>query len=221
MAVIDDETEVREMYKTFFNNHDEFSFVGEAANGRTGVKLYEEKHPDVLLIDLKMPIMAGEEAIRAIRMIDPTACLVALTTFATPDHVPPAPRPGASGYLLKSCGASELVRSIREARSGDMPLSAKARLALVCTATAGYSPSLPYGTEPVTSRERDLLGCLAHGLSNQEIAWRMTLSTGSVKQYLHRLGSKLGVRSRTQILAAAIHCGLIDRESLDIAQARN
>ncbi len=210
VAVVDDEAEFRAAYKAFFARCDGFEWAGEAADGKAGVALWRQARPDVTLIDLAMPVMAGEDAIRQIRRLDPDACLIALTSFATPDHVLPALDAGASGYLLKDCPPDQLLRAIQEARCGGIPLSADVGRTLV-NATLAHQPR---PAVDVTPRERELLQHLAAGLSNHDIAQAMYLSVASIKQHLSRLGDKFGGRTRTQILTTAVQQGIIHSHTL-------
>lgn len=211
VVVVDDKPLVRNAYHAFFSRQTDFELVGLASDGREGVEVYEAMRPDVVLMDLQMPVMSGIDATREICSRWPDACVVALTTFATPEYVVPALEAGAAGYLLKDTGGPALLNALRQALAGDMPLSSAVRRAVVDKITASSR------TEPavkVTQREHEVLDWLAHGLSNAEIAAQMFVSEGSVKQYLSHIGDKLGVKSRTQILMTAIKSRLIDPDRL-------
>lgn len=213
VVVVDDEPDVRDAYRAFFGRRAGFEWAGEAAEGQAGVALYERVRPDVVLMDLRMPIMSGIDATRAICADDPAACIVALTTFGTREYIVAALRAGASGYLLKDCGADALVQALHDARAGEMPLSPGVRLALV-QSMRGDVPADAGQQRIVTPREAELLGWLAQGLGNQQIAERMYLSEGSVKQYLNHIADKIGVRSRTQILVKSLQLRIVDLDSL-------
>ncbi|MDR0284257.1 MAG: response regulator transcription factor [Propionibacteriaceae bacterium] len=208
VAIVDDEAEVREVYRAYFSRCADFEFVGDAVNGEDGVVLYRDKKPDILLMDLKMPGMSGVDAIAAICAKVPTACVIALTTFGTIDLITGALQAGASGYLLKDCGPDELTEALHQAVDGEMPLSAGVRRALV---DAIESAPRAVGPAPsVTPRESELLQLLALGLSNQEMADRLFLTEGTVKQYMSHVGDKLGVRPRVQILVRVLQLHLVD-----------
>jgi len=214
VAVVDDDPEVREAYRVFFSNRDEFELIGVAADGADGVALYREKLPDVMLMDLKMPVMSGVDAIEEICHRDPAARVIALTTFSTDDMITAALRAGAAGYLLKDCGAEDLTQGIHQAIAGEMPLSPAVRLALVESLKANQDTSGNPVPQIVTNREAELLKCLARGMSNKEISDAIYLSEGSVKQYLTHIADKFGVHSRTQVLVRALQLHIIDLKSL-------
>ncbi|MFT3860332.1 response regulator [Micropruina sp.] len=213
VVVVDDEVEVRDAYRAFFARRPGFSLIGEAADGQAGVAVVAKLRPDVVLMDLKMPLMSGVDATRAICETDPNARVVALTTLATRDHIVAALRAGASGYLLKDCGAEGLVRGLHDALAGEMPMSPGVRLALV-DSVRREDAHTQASSGIVTQREAELLMWLAQGLSNQQIADEMYLSEGSVKQYLNRIADKLGVRSRTQILVRSLQLRIVDLDTL-------
>lgn len=212
VAVVEDDPLVREAYLAFFNRREGFTFLGEAEDGAAALMLYERLRPDVLLMDIRMPRMSGIEATRLICEKHPEACVVALTTFGNRDHIVAALQSGAAGYLIKGSDAATLDRALHAAVAGEMPLSPSVRRALVEVVTTEDSPAPDDGI--LTPREAEVVGCLADGLSNQEIARRMYLSEGSVKQYLNHISAKLGARSRTQVLVRAMRLGIVRLEDL-------
>jgi DNA-binding NarL/FixJ family response regulator len=220
VMTVDDDPLIREAYGAFFGRQEEFSLVGEARNGREGVSLYSALRPDVVLMDLQMPGMPGTDAIALICFRWPEACVVALTTFSTREYVVEALRAGAAGYLLKDVGGDGLLAGIRQAIAGDMPLSPTVRRQLVATVAAERTVDARSAAVSVTSRETELLGWLARGLTNHEIGLQMYISEGSVKQYLARIGDKLGARPRTQILIRAIQLNLVDPNALPLVDDR-
>lgn len=213
VLVVDDEPDVRAAYRALLSHQPEFDVVGEAANGAEAITTYGRLQPAVVLMDLHMPHVSGIDAIATICDRWPGACIVAMTTFGSREYVVAALRAGASGYLLKGIGAPRLIAGLHQALSGDMPLASAVRRELV-TAVATDTPARPDGAGPLSPRERELVRWLAHGLSNQQIATRMHLSEGSVKQYLARVADKLDVASRTQILVRSIQLGIVDPASL-------
>lgn len=212
LLVTDDDRGVREAYRAFFAPQAEFTICGEAATGIEGVEAYGCLLPDLVLMDMQMPILNGIEATRQICQRWPDACVVAMTTFGTSDYVVAALRAGASGYLLKDVGGPGLLAGLRQALAGEMPLSAAVRQELVASVVEAV-PVQP--SEPgLTPRESELLIWLAQGLTNQQIGAQMFLSEGSVKQYLTQIGRKLGIKSRTGILIRSIQLGLVDPHAL-------
>lgn len=207
VLVADDDPSVRAAYAGMFEHHPEVELVGEAANGAEAVDAYSRADPDVVLMDLQMPGVSGIEAISQITHRWPGATVVAMTTFDTREYVVAAIRAGAAGYLLKGVAAAGMVTALRQAMAGDMPLSSSVRREL---ASAVSEEAPPPAAHDLTPREVELLGWLAHGFSNAQIATRMHLSEGSVKQYVARIGAKLSVTSRTQILVRAIQLGIVD-----------
>jgi DNA-binding NarL/FixJ family response regulator len=217
ILVVDDDLVVREAYRTFFSQQQEFTVCGEARTGAEGVEAYATLVPDVVLMDLQMPVLSGVDATRQICARWPDACVVAITTFGTSDYVVAALRAGASGYLLKDVGGAGLVRALRQALAGDMPLSTSVRRELVSSVVEDR-PAATGGDVGLSAREHEALGWLAQGLGNQQIAAQLSVSEGAVKQYLVSIGRKLGVRARTGILVRAIQLGLVDPHALPPVQ---
>lgn len=211
LLAADDDPVVRDAYRVFFAHHAVVELVAEARDGGEAIEAYGVHRPDVVLMDLQMPVTSGIDAIREITARWPDACLIAMTTFGTRDYVVAALRAGAAGYLLKGAPGEAVVAAIHQAIAGDMPLSSVVRRELVSSLVADDGPTEDPGLTP---RETELLGWLAHGLTNLQIARRMSLSEGSVKQYVARASGKLGVVSRTQVLVRAIQLGLVDPKAL-------
>lgn len=216
ILVADDDPMVREAYRMFFSRHDTLEVVGEARDGNEAVSLHRELKPDITLMDLQMPDKSGVEAIGEICQADPTACIVALTTFGTRDYIVAALRAGAAGYLLKDAGGPALLAAVEQALDGEMPLSSAVRRELVRDVVDSAVRERPALPDPgLAPRERELLTWLAQGLTNQQIGQKMFVSEGSVKQYLSHIGDKLGLKSRTQILMLAVQLGIVDPTELD------
>lgn len=222
VLVVDDDPMVREAYRMFLSRHQDHTVVGEARNGREAVESYDELLPDVVLMDLQMPEMSGVDAIREITHKHKDACIVALTTFGTQDYIVSALRAGAAGYLMKDCGGQALLSGIQQALAGEMPLAPGVRRELVSDLITGHSrgPVDSATRNALAPREKELLIWLGQGMTNAQIATKMFISEGSVKQYLSHIGDKLGLKSRTQILVRAIQLGLID-PSLMTTSAQN
>lgn len=213
VLVVDDDASVREAYRSLFAHRPGVELVGEARDGVEGVEAYGRLRPDLVLMDLQMPRCSGIDATRQICERWPDACVVAMTTFGTREYVIAALRAGAAGYLLKDASQTEFFAALKQAMAGEMPLSAVVRRQLV--ASVATSEPVPAAPElHLTPREKELVEWVAHGLTNQQIARRMHLSEGSVKQYLSRVLGKFGVASRTQVLVRAIQLGVVDPGSL-------
>ena len=211
VLVVDDHRSVREAYSRLLAGSDEFEVVATARDGRDGIAAFETLQPDLVLMDLQLPRISGVEATREICERWPGACVVVLTTFATNDLIVSALRAGAAGYLLKDAAGKSLTVSMHQALAGEMPLSASVRRQLVATLVAEAEGPPAEPPQPgLTDRESELLRWLAKGLTNQQIGSKMYVSEGSVKQYLSRIGAKVGAKSRTQILVRAIQLNLID-----------
>lgn len=222
VLIADDESVVRAAYRTFLTRLDGFRLAGEAASGREAIEQYDALQPDLVLMDLNMPELDGISAIREITTRWPNACVLALTTFGTNAYVVEALRAGASGYLTKDATRIDLVAGMEQALRGDMPLSPAVRRELVSELAAKPGPDAQGaegGTPTLSEREIELLGWLAQGLTNAQIASRMHVSEGSVKQYLVRVGAKLDAVSRTQILIRSIQLGFVDPHAIPMGDA--
>lgn len=214
VLAVDDDALVRSAYQAFLSRQAEFVLVGEARNGAEAIEAFKRLRPDLVLMDLQMPVTTGIEATAEICRRWPGARVVALTTFGSREFIVEALRAGASGYLVKDAGGPALLAGMRQALAGEMPLSASVRQELVAAMLDAPKPASVADAPAVTKRETELLGWLAQGHSNAQIANEMFVSEGSVKQYLSRIGTKLGVSSRTQILVKAIQLNLVDPREL-------
>lgn len=216
ILTVDDDPLVRDAYRNLVLRADGLTLVGEAPDGPSAIAAYEALQPDVVLMDLQMPGMSGIAATEAICSGWPNACVVVLTTFGTREHIVAALRAGASGYLVKDIGGRNLLAGIGQALRGEMPLSPTIRRELVDSVTRdGTNSGVPVDVG-LTAREVELLTWLVRGLTNGQIASRMFVSEGSVKQYLTRIGTKLRMRSRTQILIRAIQLNIVDPREAEI-----
>ncbi|MBE0671029.1 MAG: response regulator transcription factor [Anaerolineales bacterium] len=197
--LVDDHTMVRRGLATFLKVFDDLELAGEAESGADAVKLCAEIQPDVILMDMVMPIMDGASATRIIRQKFPQVQVIALTSFKEGELIKKALEAGAIGYLLKDVSADDLVRAIRSAHVGRATLSPEAAQSLVETANL---PPLP-GVD-LTERERDVLVLMVEGLSNTQIAGRLTVSPSTIKSHVSNILSKLGVASRTEAVTLAL-----------------
>jgi DNA-binding NarL/FixJ family response regulator len=186
----------------------EIQVVGEAGNGREAVQLCHDVKPDVVLMDLLMPVMDGLTAITEIRRDLPDTEIVALTSVLEDSVVTDVVRAGAIGYLLKDASGEELIRAIKAAAQGQVHLSPQAAARLVKDVRAPESP------QSLTQRETDVLKLLAQGQSNKEIAQGLGIGEKTVHSHVSAILSKLGVPSRTQAALYAIRTGLVSLTSL-------
>lgn len=209
ILVVDDHSVVRQGLKMFLGLDPELEVVGEAADGAEGVKQAKALKPDVVLMDLLMPVMDGITAIGILRRELPDTEVIALTSVLEDASVIGAVRAGAIGYLLKDTESDELCRAIKAAAAGQVQLSPKAAARLMREVRAPDSP------EALTERETEVLRLLAQGRSNKEIAAALTIGEKTVKTHVSNILSKLNVPSRTQAALYAVRIGLV---SIDQAE---
>jgi DNA-binding NarL/FixJ family response regulator len=208
----DDHTVVRQGLRMFLNLDPELEVVGEAANGVEAVQLARELKPDVVLMDLLMPVLDGVAATGAIRSELPATQVLALTSVLEDAKVVSAVRAGAIGYLLKNTESDELVRAIKGAATGQAQLSLQAASLLMRGVRA------PEGPEALSERETEVLRLLARGQSNKEIARELHVNESTVKSHVSSILAKLGVQSRTQAALHAAKIGLVPSEAPDGAR---
>ena len=199
VMLVDDHAMVRRGLATFLKVVDDLQLVGEAESGEEAIQLCAEVLPDVILMDMVLPMMDGATATRAIRQQFPQVQVIALTSFKEGDLVKNALEAGAIAYLLKDVSADDLVRAIRAAHAGRVTLSPEAAQALVETANQPPAPALD-----LTEREREVLALMVEGLNNTQIAGRLTVGPSTIKSHVSNILSKLGVTSRTEAVTLAL-----------------
>ena len=207
ILIADDHSVVRQGLRMFLALDPELAVIGEAADGAEAVRMARELNPDVVLMDMLMPVMDGVAATAAIRRELPETEVIALTSVLEDEKVIGAVRAGAIGYLLKDTEADDLRRAIKAAADGQVQLSPKAAARLMREVRAPDSP------EALTERETDVLRLLAQGKSNKEIAHQLSLSEKTVKTHVSNILAKLGVPSRTQAALYAVRIGLVSIDS--------
>ncbi len=201
LLIVDDHAMVRKGLATFLKASADLELVGEAGNGTDALRLCAEVHPDVVLMDLMMPEMSGIETIQAIRKNYPDVRIIALTSFEEEQLVRAALRAGATSYLLKNISADRLAEAIRTTWTG-LPI-----LAPEVTDVFLDKSSDPY--PELTQREREVLGLVVEGLSNEEIAERLVVSASTIKNHVSSILAKLGVTSRAKAVNLALKHNLV------------
>jgi len=205
VLLVDDHAVVRGGLSYFLSTTDDIEVVGEAANGEQALRLCAELHPDVVLMDMIMPQMDGFTAMQHLRQRHPDIRVIALTSFLEGEFVQRALQAGASGYLLKDVQAHELAEAIRAAKGGRSTPAPEATQALI---QAMAQPA--QRGEPLSEREREVLICMARGLSNGEIAAQLTISTHTVRHHVRNILAKLEVTNRTEAVHVAMQRGLVE-----------
>jgi DNA-binding NarL/FixJ family response regulator len=209
ILIADDHSVVRQGLRMFLTLDPDLDVVGEAANGAEALRLARELQPDIVLMDLLMPVMDGIAATSSIRRELPDVEVIALTSVLEDASVVGAIRAGAIGYLLKDTEADELRRAIKAAAAGQVQLSPEAAARLMREVSAPDSP------ETLTERETDVLRLLARGKANKEIAHMLSIGEKTVKTHVSSILAKLGVQSRTQAALHAARIGLVSIDALD------
>jgi NarL family two-component system response regulator LiaR len=197
--LVDDHTMVRRGLAAFLKVFDDLQLVGEAESGEAAIQLCAEVMPDVILMDMVLPLMDGAATTRIIRQQFPQVQVIVLTSFKELQLIKNALEAGAIGYLLKDISADELGRAIRAAYVGRATLSPEAAQTLVETANQPPAPGLD-----LTEREREVLSLMIEGLNNIQIAGRLTVSPSTIKSHVSNILSKLGVASRTEAVTLAL-----------------
>lgn len=208
ILIADDHSVVRQGLRMFLGLDPELEVIGEARDGAEALLRAHELHPDVVLIDLLMPVMDGIAAIGAIKRELPDIEVIALTSVLDDSSVIGAIRAGAIGYLLKDTEADDLCRAIKAAAAGQVQLSPKAAARLMREVRAPDSP------EALTEREVDVLRLLAQGQANKQIASNLRIGEKTVKTHVSNILAKLGVPSRTQAALYAVRIGLVSADQL-------
>ncbi|GAA3394074.1 response regulator transcription factor [Cryptosporangium minutisporangium] len=214
VLVVDDEALIRAGFRVLLNASPGLTVVGEAADGATAVRQCRALRPDVVLMDIRMPGMDGLEATRYVagdESLDARVLIV--TTFGEDEHVFAALRAGASGFVLKDTPPEDLVAAIRVVAEGEALLTPRVTTRLVAEfvrrSPTHRSAAEPVGLDGLTEREREVLGQVAAGMSNAEIADQFVVSLNTVKTHVSRLLFKLAARDRAQLVVLAYESGLV------------
>jgi DNA-binding NarL/FixJ family response regulator len=211
VVVADDQGMVRSGFSVLLNAQPDIEVIGEAVNGQEAIARAAELQPDVILMDVRMPVLDGLHATREITaMPDPPKILV-LTTFDLDDYVYEALRAGASGFLLKDASATELANAVRLVAAGDALLAPGVTRRLIAEFARMGAPRAPTRKQidGLTERESEVLALVARGMSNAEIADHLVVAEQTIKTHVGRILMKLGLRDRTQAVVLAYESGLV------------
>jgi DNA-binding NarL/FixJ family response regulator len=212
VLVADDQAMVRAGFAALLAAQPDLEVVGQAENGAEAVTIAAATRPDVVLMDVRMPVLDGIAATRQVLAATPGTRVVVLTTFDVDDYVLDAIRAGASGFLLKDAPPDDLVAAVRVVARGDALLAPSVTRRLIeRLAVTGTTPAPPSASAlpELTQREREVLVEVARGLSNREIAAALVIAEQTVKTHVSRVLGKLGVRDRAQAVVAAYESGLV------------
>jgi NarL family two-component system response regulator LiaR len=203
VVVVDDHAMVRRGLASFLRITPDIQMAGEAEDGQQAIQVIEDTQPDVVLMDLVMPIMDGIEAIKMIHSRFPNIQVIALTSFSDQDMVQKAIHEGASGYLLKNVSGEDLAQAIRSVYAGKVTLAPEVARDFILSARS-RSP-----VESLTEREREVLALLVKGRSNPQIAALLTISRSTARAHVSNILSKLGVSNRAEAIALALRNKLV------------
>jgi DNA-binding NarL/FixJ family response regulator len=214
ILIVDNQALFREGLRTLLSVRPDLEVIGEAGDGKEAIQMAAKLQPDIILMDLRMPVLDGVAATRRITATNPDCRIIVLTTFDDDEHIFDGLRAGAVGYLLKDVPSEQLVEAIRATGRGESFLqpSVAAKVVAEFARIVGNQPSAASRqalVEPLSERETEILQALATGASNKEIAGKLFIAEGTVKNHITSLLGKLGVRDRTQAALKAKDLGLI------------
>jgi DNA-binding NarL/FixJ family response regulator len=215
VLLVDDQPLLRMGFRLILEGEDDLRIVGEASDGAEAVRLVRELDPDVVLMDVRMPVLDGIEATRAMTATGSGARIIILTTFDVDEYAFAGLRAGASAFLLKDVAPPELISAVRVVASGDAVVAPRVTQRLLETYVRGANRPAPAAAprdpllEDLTPRETEMLEAMAEGLSNAEIAHRYFLSEATVKTHVRRILTKLHLRDRVQAVVYAYETGLV------------
>jgi DNA-binding NarL/FixJ family response regulator len=211
VVIADDQGMVRSGFSTLLNTEPDIEVIGEAVNGQEAIARAAQLRPDVMLMDVRMPVLDGLQATREITAMPGAPKVLVLTTFDLDDYVYQALRWGASGFLLKDASARELADAVRVVAAGDALLSPGVTRRLIAEFARMGAPRGPSrdNLDGLTERECEVLALVARGMSNAEIAGRLVVAEQTIKTHVSRILMKLGLRDRTQAVVLAYETGLV------------
>lgn len=209
IVIADDQLLLRAGFRKLLDGEEGLEVVGDAADGQEALQLVERLHPDVVLMDIRMPVLDGIEATRRISERFPATAVLVLTTYDLDEYVFAALEAGASGFLLKDCPPDELTAAIRVVARGDALIAPSITRRLVAEFTARAAHVGRRELPPISEREREVLIGVARGLSNSELATELFIGEATVKSHVSSLLTKLGCRDRVQLVVNAYEAGLV------------
>lgn len=212
LLLVDDQRLMRDGLRILLELETDFEVAGEAEDGARALECYQQLTPDVVLMDIRMPVMDGVEATRRLREFDPNSRIIILTTFDDNEYIFEGLRAGALGYLLKDVSGEELADAIRKVAAGGSMIEPSVARKVVAE-FARLAPAKPQAVEeliePLSDREIEILKLVSQGLTNKEIAARLYLAEGTVKNYVTSILQKIEVRDRTQAAIRGRELGLL------------
>ena len=212
LLLVDDQRLMRDGLRILLELEADFEVVGEAEDGAQALEAYRQLSPDVILMDIRMPVMDGVEATRRLQEADPSSKVIILTTFDDNEFVFEGLRAGALGYLLKDVSGEELADAIRKVAAGGSMIEPSVARKVIAE-FARLAPATPEATEdliePLSDREIEILKLVSQGLTNKEIAAKLFLAEGTVKNYVTSILQKIDARDRTQAAIRARELGLL------------
>ena len=216
LAIVDDHQLARESLRDMLTDEPDLEVVGEAASGREALSLCSQLHPDLVLMDVRMPEMDGLTATKEVKQRYPEISVLMVTMHENPDYLLEALRAGAAGYVLKDASQHEVTTAVRKVREGESPVDQELaarllkRLAAEGEERGGARERSPSSVESLTPREIEVLALMKLGHTNRQIATELVISPGTVKRHVENMIAKLGVSDRTQAVVRAIELGLIE-----------
>ncbi len=207
LLIIDDHEMVREGLKAMLISEPDFSIVGDAANAEQALELIERLHPDIALLDIRLPGMSGIEVCRTVTTRYPETAVIILTTFSDENLVAQCIQAGARGFIVKDIERFDLKRSIRAVARGEAAIDPKAAVAVLAQLRKAPHTSTEPLPEPLSSQQLVILRLVAQGLSSREIATQLYLSENTVKGYVQEILHRLGVKNRTEAVMVAVKHG--------------
>jgi DNA-binding NarL/FixJ family response regulator len=208
LLLVDDHRMLRDGLRRSLEEYG-FDVVGEADDGQAGVRMAGALHPDVVLMDVSMPILDGVEATRQVRLVSPSSQVVMLTMHADGEVMARAIQAGAIGYLVKDCSTEDVVAAVRLAASGESVLSSELASSMLSEVKKEEAATAKGSGPVISAREEEVLQLIADGLSLPEVSAQLFISTKTVKNHLASIYAKLDARDRTQAVLRAVRMGII------------